>query len=257
MKSTDYNLNNPMSIDSIGLQKVYDAWKNPTVQDVTKEYYDLLQTKDPHTIYVITDVYPVRVYYGDLLVSSGDVGVKYVMGPSDKYGEYVIYMWRKYNFQDTMIEVCRYNDQQKAVDALNKYNKVGAHDAISNSVYEILNSYIDEEISIHNMIMGIIAAFGFKDDPRFNELNSKFMPYGMINNNPFRDIPIIAVEMIKRRAENDKDSLFKYYYGVYNEVFIYNFFKGEKYKNYTDMRDLSEEVQRICKVFIMDIPLGI
>ena len=220
---------------------------------VTQEFYDLLQTKDPFTIYVIEHSWPVKMYHGDVLITNDVDAVSYVMGPSTTYGEYIIYLWRRVNGVDNLIEICRYNDAQKAIDNLNKYNHIGSHGELENSVYEILNSYIDEEISIHEMIMSIIALFGFKDDPRFNDLNSKFMPYGMINNNPYRDIPVIAVEMIKRKAESDPNSLFKYYWGIYNRVFVFNFFKGDKYHKYIDMRDLSTEVREICSVFVIEI----
>ena len=255
MRSTDNNLNNPTSIISIELNKVHDAWKNPIVKTVTQEFYNLLQTKDPHVIYVIYDVYPIRMYYGDLLIERKDNKSKYLMGPADEYGNYIIYMWERIGGSDTIIEICKYKDPQLALDALNRYNKVGRHDSISDSVYVILNSYIDEEISVHDAIVSIISAYGFRDDPRLQELTSSVMPYGMINRNPYREIPIIALEMIKRRAEKDKDSLYKYYYEIYKLMFTFDFFKDDKYHRYIDMRNLAYEVGEICKVFSSYIPV--
>ncbi|MCM1234643.1 MAG: hypothetical protein NC489_31460, partial [Ruminococcus flavefaciens] len=152
MNSGDHNLNNPMSIDLITLQKMVESWQYPDIRLISQEEYDLIQTKDPLTHYIIQETTGnpykrPKIYLGDHLLPPECTHVRYVMG-MNPHGEYEIYLDTISNGYDKLVPIRRYPTALQAVKDLQFYNNVGSHSDCAIRSYRILVSYIHRDISL-------------------------------------------------------------------------------------------------------------
>lgn len=251
MKSTDYNLNDPFVIDSINLQRTLDSRHYPNIEHVNQNFYDLIQIKDPNTVYVINDATDGRIYYGDILIPKERNDVSYLIG-NDKKGNYVLYMNRVVGFNDKLIEICKYKDPQDAINNLNLFNNSGSHQPMNLKIYTTIISYLNDNISINDMILGIIVIFGFKNDPRLQYLIETSRRYIMeVNGKIDKDLPPLWREELRHFKDRYPDSLFIYYSDLYDIIVKYNFFKDDKYNlNVNEHPDLSDVINEIINMFI-------
>lgn len=249
MKSTDYNLNDPFAIDSIHLQRTLDSSHYPNIEHVDQNFYDLIQVKDPNTVYIINDSTDGRVYYGDILILKERNDVSYLIG-TDKNGNYVLYMNSVVGFNDKLIEICKYKDPQDAINSLNLFNNAGSHQPINLKIYSTIIPYIDNNISINDLILGIIVIFGFKNDPRFQYLIETSRQYILeVNGKIDKDLPPLWREELRHFKDRYPDSLFTYYSNIYDIMVKYNFFKDERYNlDINEHPDLSDVINDIIKV---------
>lgn len=251
MLSTDNNINNALRVTEIDLTRQWDAFSPNRVEYVTQEWYDLKQTHDMHTTYVITDGTKKRprVYIGDILVTNDDTAPEYLMGIND-HNEYVIYEYIKdYSvIVPILIPIKRFDTAQAALDALAAYKRVGSPSQFALMVHNALASYIVKEAGIHETIVAIIAANGYREDPRLQQLNEKALAFGCRYKD--RDIPFIMRQMLHNIANKNEITLWPFYSGIYDIFVMYDFFKDSKYTKVTpEELDLHEEIDRIIKVF--------
>lgn len=250
MKSTDYNINNPTSVDLITLQRSVESWQYPTIKPVTKEEYDLIQIKDPFTFYVIKDNFsnPMKrptIYMGDHLVSFDEDVVRYMLG-INKHGEYEIYMDTVGFGYDKLIPIRRYPSAQQAINDLTFFNNVGSHTDYGIRTYRILLSYINREISLNDTLIGILSAFGFRDSVEIQEVIQTGIKYGCTHVDI--DIPVYYRDMLPVLREHTKNFLVKKYANLYDLIVKWDFFKDEKFKDAQSGIDLSTEVREVTKV---------
>lgn len=170
MDSTNHNLENPTKIDTLRVVKDVESWNFPTVRQVTQEFYDLGQKHDPNVIYSITNSPDMRVYYGDILVlKSKSRSEKYFLTILDD-GTYSISLNQVNNHHDNLIEICRFDDPQKAIESLALFNRLGTHQHKSIHLLNMINAYCNNRIGCHDFIIGIMTEFGYRNDPRLQEI---------------------------------------------------------------------------------------
>ena len=253
MKSTDHNINNPTIIDDIPLMRYVEGWELPKIMNVTKEFYDLIQIKDPMTIYNITDDPEHNSYFGNMLLNKNVTRNKYFMTYESR-GEYCIYFNDKNGTHgnDCLIEICRFAEPDVAIRALTTFNAIGDHHSYSFSIYILLSNYIRKEISIHDMLIGIICSYGYKNSTQFQQLLSILNPYIINEHGIFRDLPVLLREELHnfkniKDITDEKFILVNLYSNLYDIIIKYNFFKDKKYysemiKYYSEMVNLQKEI---------------
>ena len=246
MKSTDHNLNNPLRIGTIDLMREVENWTLPNVSPVSQDFYDLLQTKDPNTIYIIKDSKDGRMYFGDHLILKNKTILNYVLGiDNTSNAKYVLYMNQIYNFQDNLIEIARFEDPQIAINTLNLYNNIGSHNSIEIKLYNLLIMYIDESISLHNLITSILCVFGYSNDPRLQQVIETAITYQQNNTKLFNEL---FIHVLGNYAKTSANELYKFYNDLYNIILKYNFFKDKKYHCSLENLDLSNIISEIINL---------
>jgi hypothetical protein len=240
----DHSINHPMIVDELNIYPPH----LPKVELLRQESYNLIPLKDSTVIYIITDSIDDRCYLGEKLIKNNSTERMYLLGPADTYGEYSLYLNIKLRSLNKLIEICKYNNPQQAIDALNLFNKVGSHNDTALQLYNILLRYIDREIGINDTIIGIISLFGYRDDIRLQELIGTVHTYGDINSN---DLELI-LQLREDLPRLSKHSiLFKYYHKLYDMIILYDFFKGNKYQHpKDDIIDLSDVIKIIYKIML-------
>ena len=244
MRSTDHNLNNPMEVGTINLYPSVDCTKLSEVVRLPMEMYELIKIKDPTCIYIITDSLTKKVYYGDWLVEDGRVERIYLLGPSNKFGEYTLYLNETDGIHDNLIKICRYSDPQVAINDLNKFNRVGSHQQTNLQIYSVVSQYITKDISLHDMLVGIISLFGYRDSIKLQSLLGILQTYGIPTG--CRDLPTLLkndIRGLKKIYSNHP--LFGLYSDLYDLVVSYNFFKGRDFQKDPDELDLSKVIEKV------------
>lgn len=247
MKSTDTNLNNPCSIDNIDLHKTVSSLEFPNVVVTTQDLYDLMQVKDPLTIYVISDGKDRRIYYGETILSKANVDCKYLIGIDDKR-EYVLYMNIAEGYYDRLIPISRYKDPQDAVNALIISNNIGSTEKVDMQLYNSISAFIDGSVNVHDFIVGVLCIFGFKNDPRLSVVIDIGIGFGA--NHSSLDLPVIFREELPTLADRYNNNLFKLYSDIFNVVVKYDFFKDEKYHIGIQHLNLSSAISDFRNVYI-------
>lgn len=253
MRSTDHNLNNPLQVDTIKIFREKESAKYPGVIFTNQYMYDLIQTKDPFTIYKIIDADDGRMYYGDTLIPKDKVKTQYLIGQSNVYGEYILYMNKIEDYTDNLIIIAVFDNAQKAVNAMIRFNNIGNHSKIHMDLYEALLSYIDKELSMHDLLISILTIFDHREDPRLQELIELITSYDIGNiKSKNLDLPL-SVKTRFSDLENHKDnSLCKLYIEYYNIICKYDFFKSDKFNTTRDKIDLSDPINDIINVLWKD-----
>ena len=254
MLSTDNNINNATKVFQVDLSRQWDAFNPNRVEYVTREWYDLKQTHDIHTTYVITDApkgHP-QVYVGDICVNTEDLAPEYLIGINE-HNEYVIYQHIKNysNILPPLIPIKRFTSAQDAINALRSYKRVGSPNRIGLMIHNALASYIRKEAGIHETIVSIIAGNGYRDDPRLQQLNERALAFGCKYKD--RDVPPIMRQMLHNIANKNELTLFPWYSGIYDVFVRYDFFIDKKYTDpMPEELDLHEEIGYIMKVLGID-----
>lgn len=250
MLSTDNNINNATRVIEVDLTREWDAFNPNRVEYVTREWYDLKQTHDIHTAYVITDAEPghPEVYIGDIKVSSEDKAPEYLLGINE-HNEYVIYQHIKNysNILPAIIPIKRFCSAQDAINALRSYKRIGSPKRVGLMIHNALASYIRKEAGIHETIVAIIAGNGYREDPRLQQLNERALAFG--NKSMDRDLPFIMRQMLHNIANKNELTLFPWYSKIYDIFVMYDFFKDKKYTDVLpEEMDLCEPISHILKI---------
>lgn len=227
MRSTDHNLNNPLRVDDIELQHAVESWRTPTVKHVSQLFYDRLHVKDPNTIYVIDGT--VKMYYGEHLIEKEKTGVKYLLGIDNTTDDrFVLYCNEVNGYHDNLIEIARFKDPQVAINILNAYSNTKYHiNNIRGNIHGMIIRYVDEDISLSDLIIGIITAYGYQNDTRLQELVQTVITYHQTKVHIFDSF---FVYMFASASENPYNDLFKIFNDLYNVILKYNFFAELKDK---------------------------
>lgn len=236
-------LDNKMVIDQIDLYKLVGT---PEYISVTQEEYDLIQKKDPTAIYIISDT-PGRMYIGDNLLEKEKPKNTYLLGPSNQFGEYILYLNHPDDWVDHLLEISRYSNPQQAIDALNKFNRVGSHVDSALQTFNLIVCYIQSEITLHELLIGIISLFGYRDDIRLQQVIERATTYDVTRNS--RDFSPLMREEIPS-WKNDENYLFTYYSDLYDVIVKHNHFKGREFHVDPEELNLSNVINDIIKVII-------
>jgi hypothetical protein len=247
MKSTDYNINNPFKKVELDLLRTIPSWNILNILNITQEEYNLIQIHDPHTMYIISDSDTGKVYLGDILIEEDCTINKYYMGINDRK-EYVVYVDQLAGTLDNrsqLVEICAYDNPQSAIDALYQFNKVGSHIKTDFDIYGIIKSYIEKNISTHELIISILVVYNFREDCRLQNI----IEFAVSHNahRCMKEFPSFYADQISRMRDNKPESLFPVYSNLYDLIVKYDFFSDRKYQNIDDL-DLSSEIRDINKV---------
>lgn len=242
------SIHNEMSINKI------DENFEPlsTTIALTEEEYVLIANKCPKTIYIIKE--SGTVYMGDTLV--GDLKryiPKYLMTLSvEPPLEYIIYFNQKsssdkWYVNDNLIEIQRYNDPQECLEQLHLFNRAGSHELTSIQLYNILVNYIDKNIHIHDLLIGLISLFGYKNDPRLQEVIQVCISHGTQHST--ESFPVLFLEELSTLKDSSSNHLFKIYSDLYDVLLTYNFFKDRKFQ-----KDpvLADAIRLILYIWVKD-----
>ena len=142
------------------------------VRPLTNNEYQLIQSKDPYTIYVITD--RDTMYYGDTLIERDFYRLTYVMGIDSETNEYIIFKnLSDGKGADYFCEVRRYSDVNKAINDLRMSTIGQQHKVYYGKWTSLLHLYINNELTLHNLLIGIISSVGYDNDPLFQHIVQK------------------------------------------------------------------------------------
>lgn len=248
MKSTTDNISNPMVVDTLNLYTGINSGTTRNVIVVSPENYELIKSKDPNTIYIVNN--PVTksrmVYLGESIIEEDASTPIYLLGPSDKFGEYTLYLNQSDGKSDKLIKICRYNDPQIAITELNKFNRVGSHNQLNLQIYNIIASYIQKDISLNDMILGIISAFGYRDDQKMHYLIQLTMIYDA--SGAFKDIPKVFKKVLKDMGKYSKNHLIGIYLNLYDLMDSYKFFQTKEFQKDPEELDLSKVIRKVIKI---------
>lgn len=233
MKSIDNHIQNPMATKWLDYRDLFMG--SNELHYITQEQYDMHKTHDPETVYIIIDSTTDRMYIGDQEIPKPAHSRQYLMSFDDHRNVYKVYLNLVSNYRDNLVPVAEYQDVKDAVKAIQAYASVGYHTKAAYATYQALGSYIDEEYGINEAIIGIIAAFGYRDDPRLQYLNEEAIHYGVTAN--ARDIPQYYRAALHNLKDRKADSVIVAYSDIYDIFVKYDFFK--------EMDDLSGPVKDI------------
>lgn len=248
MRSTDHNLNNPMEAKSVDIYPVVDFTKLSEIIRLTQEEYDLIGIKDPTIIYIIKDSPIHEVRYGEIVVCDKKVENIYLLGPANSFGEYTLYLNETDGVNDKLIKICQYPNPQDAINALNKFNKVGSHNKINVQISTIIIQYITNDISIHDMLVAIISLFGYRDSTKLQSLMGILQTY--IIPSRCKDLPTLLRNDIKslRTRYGDVVPPLTFYSDLYDLIVSYKFFSTKEFKKDPDEIDLSKVINKVVNI---------
>lgn len=232
MFSSNNNLQDELAKSELELLREINTNDYVPTMNCTKKYYDNLQTKDPTQLYFTED----GIFYGDLEVKSMNIDskdLKYFLTYDGN--RYIIFY--KYNFickdctkmhMSQLIKICEVSDSDKGIRLMNLFNQIGYHDKEYLMVYEMIDSFINKDIYINDFIIGLISMFGYKDDPRLQELINLGISYRANEatsefSKEFRnELQFLKDECIN----NNRNSLIPLYYDLHteitNQIYMYN-----------------------------------
>lgn len=245
MKSNNQNLDHVLSVNNIDLQREVDSWKVPTVKKITQDLYDLIQVKDPLTIYVIDGANDGRIYLGEHLIPKQQTSTNYLVGINQATKEYVLYMNLIDNYQDCLIPISRYKNPDDAFDAMTMCMNAGSHQTINLALFTSIAAFIDGYITVNDLILGIISLLGFRNDPRLQTIMEVSISFGVNQNKS--DLPALFREELPSMAKRYDNNLFDLYAKIYNIIVKYNFFKDKKYHIGTENIDLTDPISDIVR----------
>ena len=249
------NIYDPMRVTEIPILRDINSWELPYISRLTQEEYDLMNIHDCKCIYVISD-HPGRVYYMGKLIVNDKSSSKYLLGteynPASKDFDYTIYM--KSNPESastTLVRICRFNNGMDALTALNSFNAIGSHEPIPMKISSLIIEYIDGNIDLTDFIISCISAFGYKDDPRLQELVSlvisKKMKSALVSNNANLSADIIRT--IEKIAKTKDNVLIKAFPRIYDVIVKYiDICKNNFSKSQWKQLNFSDTVREICEV---------
>ena len=240
-------LENPMHVDQIDIAKQLS--KNlPSIHMVTEEEYTLIQIPDPNHIYVITDSEDRKIYLGEVLIMNNRPKRLYLIGSSNSFGEYTMYLNITRGFENELIEIAKYYNAQDAIEALNVFNRVGGHDQLTLQTHTIICQYIQKELSLNDMLIGIISIFGYKDDLRLQEV---IMSTKMLGAHHYKEtLPVLLIEEVVN-WKYSPSPLYVAYSLLYDLVVRKEFFKSKEFR-FKEIEDLnlSEVIEEVFVIMI-------
>ena len=224
MYSTDYNLNDPNKINWITLYKMLSLKHYPEIVKLTKDQYDIIQLKDPYTIYFLFDT--KEMFYGDRPIVDHPTSSKYFLTTTHHRNEYLMCVNVRNNNTDNIIALSRYNDPQIAVNHLVLLNDLNTTDHYEVEITNIIVEYLDKTISCHDAIISILSLSRFKNDPRLQDVITNTLNFNA--NEKQNDISDMLKRLSNTLIENQSNNLFKYYFKIYDEFVKNNYFKIHK-----------------------------
>ena len=239
MKSMDNHINHPMETRWIDPRSFNSTNE---VHYITQERYDMMRSRNPEVVFVIIDSPEDRMYLGDYEIPKPAHSRQYLISFEDHRKVYKIYLNLISNYRDNLVPVAEYDNLEDAVKALHAYQSVGYHTKSAYNVYQSIANYIKKVYGINESIIGMIASFGYRDDPRLQYLNEEAIHYGVTNKD--RDLPQYYRAALHNLKTVKPDAVIGMYSDIYDVFVKYNFFPGIDFDRDNDI-DLSKPVNDI------------
>lgn len=240
-------LNHPSQVIQIDLDMM-NANKIKATVHMTQQEYDLLQQRCPVTLYIITDT--GRLYIGDDMIHREEVTRSYLMtNARGSIGEeYEIILNEGQGFQNRLTPIGTFKDAQTALNHMNRLNRVGSHQDWALSTYAVTLVYIERSMSLHDLLIGIISLFGWRDDTRLQELIDAANFYSKSH----RSMDSLAIRLVEELPGFRKHSnpLFGFYANLYDLIVVTNdnFIRAKKEIDRVPEPDLTEYVQAVANI---------
>lgn len=245
MQSIGNMMNNPTKVNEVDINLTnISAVRN--VIEISKENYENI-TKDPYTLYMVTDTLGNNtLYLGELSVKKiNGPYPRYVMGPqtNSEYVIYAVYQWRELYW---MTPVERYKDAITAVSVLDRLNNGGLYTA-SDRIHELLVACLQGNITVNDFIILTIGALGY-DGPTVSALASVVNDEGYGKGKVINGIKMLSetlVAELPKLAYNFPTSMFPTYNVIYNVLVAHNVLWSNKYINdptNVDMHDVIDDI---------------
>lgn len=215
MFSTHDNLNNPMKKDWLVLEPSVETWRTPPLVTLSQMEYNLMGTHDPLTYYhTLGADGKHHIYFGDHEMSVDKNSCKYLMGPTD-HDCYSIYLVLTNCGSSALFEIARFRDVQDAVKALVQWNQNLYKPVPMEDICETIRNYKDDVISCNEFIISIISMFGYRSDPRLQDVINVMATY---DDDPAyrRHLSAFAQSQIDHNRKNPKNRLFAKYAAIYD-----------------------------------------
>lgn len=251
MFSLQDHIDNPMRIpDYLHMEHTVESWKCPRVHQLTQEQYDLIKIHEPNTMYYITDAGRLKVYMGDQLIPEEKLKCKYLLGSKNVFDkpEYSLYMVIENDGRTDLVEIAVTNNLHDAVQLMNTWNKTGYHHETRGIIRQGLVSYIRRENSAHEFIVNILAMFGYRNDPRLQDVINTMTVMGASKGYKFDNFASEQLEYLKKHPNN---SVYKRYSNLYDLLVKYDWFRGPEYQKDDvdlEMIDLTAQIDEIVRI---------
>ena len=236
MRFTDHNLENPFRTTEF---LVRDEVKN-TIYLFQSEY-NAIGKKDPFTFYIIRET--GEVFRGEEKVVTPSynhkISGKYFISNNEN-NEFVLFLnYQTFDHRSFLIEIERYDDVIAAVYSMKLYNRANSHSKRTIRIFLLLNNLIKKEIGLMDFIYGVLAEFGFKDHPLFQEIfrvvDSYYNSFESKQEMP-NAIKVKEIDLV--RSDN---FLFKYFFGIYR-IIEENKVRKNKFLSDDDLNNLVEKI---------------
>lgn len=241
MNYTDHNLYDPFKSNKYLLR---DEVKNAIY--LFQAEYDAIGIKDPKCFYIIKDR-PV-IYRGkDEIVTPSykhKIAGKYFVSNNDQ-DEFVVYL--NYETCDQiqyLIEVERYKDSSRAINAMLSYNNANSHCRQTILLFEVIKNLIEKKITLLNFIYEVIVIFGYKNHTEFQNLLNSIRFYWTPNDFNHNKIPK-TILMREQELINSKNFLFRKFFAIYHIIASYDFFKKKLSISKEEIMNIIEKIYLI------------
>lgn len=176
MKNKYIGKNDPFNSPELEPWQGINSMSHMPMHPCTQEEYDLMQTHDPMTAYVITNSSEKKIYYGDQLANFSEPEVKFTM--SIEYNDngrpqYVISeVTHSGDGSIFIVPIETYDDIINADKSLKQYSAAGSGDIIDLKLYELLKDYIHGDTQLNSVILGIFTIRGMHTRSAFQQMVS-------------------------------------------------------------------------------------
>lgn len=256
LASTDTNINHPLQGNQIDLNKhLYQDLKD-TIDPLPvygRKEFDLIQVKDPNTIYYVREKNNEIVrYQGNLKLDNNierfKISTNFCLMINDE-NEYCIYRLEKSNrfhCKNDRILMYRYKNVQDAINKLSELRKIGSGEELNRELYELLISYFNKYINIQDTIFGIMTLYGLNNHISFQPTIILVKNHDMY----LSDMNIYCkhIHDIVYDMRRNTPTLIKIYYKLLQVFVKYNYFNDKKYSpDNLDEIILTDEINDIIK----------
>jgi len=256
LASTDYNINNPLKVNQIDLNKdLYENLKD-TIDPLPvydKKEFDLIKVKDPNTIYYVREKDNQIVRYLGILPIDEKVEIlkisnNYCLMINDE-NEYCIYsLQTSYKFpnHEDRILLYRYKNAHDAICKLLDLRKIGSSEELNRDLYNILKWHLNKYTNVQDTILSIMILYGYDTHASFQSTIQLINNYKSYLDN--LDKYCEFIHDIVYDARGNIPTLIKIYYKLLQVWVKYNYFKDKKYKvDNLDNIILKDEINDIIK----------
>ena len=224
MKSTNHNLQNPMHTHpELELLPMHDINMYSRILYLNDLEYDIIQTKDPYTLYVVKDHIDgyIHMYIGTIPAAEFSKYTNhYFIGINND--NYAIYRADRIHEHDLLFKIEEYQNVNTALDKLKLYNKINSHDELCVKLFNSIEMYNQNIISLHQYIMSVMCQFNYSNS-MLQDICALAIRFNCNDTEKFTQEYIDNLSYLYHNYDN---SLVMVYYDIFNIAKKYKYFKN-------------------------------